>query len=156
MNQNLEEQTAQSLRSLLDSLPLGNIENSERLRDFLACLEFFLPVVLAEVYPHWKNESMDGLFPEVSRKIAAGEGEFVGMCFLMDDQSPVPYHVRARVSASSDEIEWMECKLGESGSGRGGMVRSPDQYSEKRIFTMLSRPEMIDWAFKAMFGDRVR
>jgi hypothetical protein len=156
MKQNIEERTAQSLRSVLDPLPPGNIEDSERLRNFLGDLEFFLPVVLSEVYLHWKHESLDGLLPEVSRKISTREGEFIGMCILMDDQSLVPYHVRLRVSPLRDVIEWMECKLGESGSGRGGMVRSPDQYSEKRIFTMLSRPEMIDWAFKAMFGDRVR
>ena len=89
----------------------------------LSGLEFFIPQVLAEIHPEWKHESLDGFYPVVARKTGEGEAEIFGLCILISDQTTTPFHLRLQSSPSSDEVSWLECRLGEA--GEHGMVRTP-------------------------------
>ena len=151
-----EEIVSRSLRSILDGLTQGAIiEDSENFRELLTGLEFFLPAVLGEVHGEWKDESLDGIFPTVARKTGPDEAEIIGLCILISDQTLTPIHVRLRVSASGEEIEWLECNVGERGEGKAGMVRTPyESMSGKQFVAVAERPSEIDWAYKVGFGQR--
>jgi hypothetical protein len=129
-----EARASGSLRILLADLPVGaSIGDSEQLRDFLGSLEFFLPAVLQEIHPEWKSESLDGFLIHSAQKTGDQEAEFIGHCILITDQTTTPFHLRTQIASSTDEVSWLELKLGEM--GRDGIVRRPYHYppSLKRV-----------------------
>jgi hypothetical protein len=152
-----EKAIAKSLRSCLADLAVGaSIENSKEFQQLLRGLEFFLPAVLSKVYYHWKYESMDGLYLAVARKTAPREAELIGLCILISDQTLTPIHVRIRASEFEDQIEWLECKVGESGEGKGRMVRLPYDSSKqgKLLVTLPDRLYTLDWAYQVSIDER--
>jgi hypothetical protein len=151
-----EEAVSRSLRLVLNGLTNGAaIEDSENFRNLLSGLEFFLPSVLGEVHQEWRNENMDRIFSAVARKTGPNEAEIIGLCILISDQTLTPIQVRIRVSATKDEIEWIECNVGESGEGRGGMLRTPyNAMSGRQLMAVAERVSVIDWAFRVGFGER--
>jgi hypothetical protein len=65
-----EQAVSRSFRVILADLPTGgNIPDSEQLRWVLSGLEWFLPEILAEVYPEWERRGLDGIHPALARKI---------------------------------------------------------------------------------------
>jgi hypothetical protein len=152
-----EQSISRSLRAILADLPDGaSIADSEQFREALSGLEFFLPhQVLNEIYPEWNYESLDGILPLGARKRGEGEAEIVGLCILISDQTLTPLHVRLQVAASTDEVSWLECRLGER--GKHGMVRTPYESSSavaKRLYALNGKPDLIDWVYKVEFGHR--
>jgi hypothetical protein len=145
-----------SLRLVLDGLAVGEaIADSEAFRNLLTGLEFFLPAVLGEVHGQWKYESLDGILPAVARKTGPGEAEIIGLCILISDQTLTPIHVRLQVSPLVDEIMWLECRVGERGDGKGGMLRTPyTAMSGKQPAVVAGRPNDIDWVYRVGFGQR--
>ena len=119
-------------------------------------LEFFLPQqVLSEIYPEWNHESLDGILPLVARKTGDGEADIFGLCIIISDQSLTPLHVRLQVAASTDEVSWLESRLGEQ--GKHGMVRTPYESSSavaKRLYALDGKADLIDWVYKVTFGHR--
>ena len=159
MGSRVEESISRSLRAVLADLPDGaSIGDSEQFRGVLSGLEFFLPhQVLREIYPEWDNESLDGIMPMLARKTGEGEAEILGLCILISDQTVTPLHVRLQVAASTDEVSWLECRLGER--GKHGMVRMPYDSSSvmaKRLYALDGRQDQIDWVYKVTFGHRRR
>ena len=154
-----EESISRSLRAILADLPNGAcIGDSEQFEEVLSGLEFFLPhQVLSEVYPEWGGESLDGILPLVARKTGDGEAEILGLCILISDQTLTPLHVRLQVAVYTDEVSWLECKLGER--GKHGMVRTPYESSSavaKRLYALDGKADQIDWVYKVTFGKRRR
>jgi hypothetical protein len=50
-----EQRLCRSLQAILADLPDGaTIPDSEQFREVLACLQYFIPVILAEVYREWR------------------------------------------------------------------------------------------------------
>ena len=154
-----EQSISRSLRAILDDLPIGaSVPDSVQFREVLSGLEFFLPhQVLSEIYPEWNQESLDGVLPLVARKAGEGEAEIFGFCIIMSDQTLTTLHVRLQVATSSDEVSWLECRLGER--GEHGMVRTP--YSNpsaltKRLHALQWKPDLMDWVYKVTFGHRRR
>jgi len=98
--------------------------------------------------------TIDGFQFAVARKTAPEEAEFFGLCILMTDQSWAPFHLRLRVSTQGDKIEWLECRLGESGTGNGGMLRTPygSVNETKLLYSMAHRLESIPWAYRITRG----
>lgn len=154
-----EETVGRLLRAILADLPDGaDIDDSEQFRAVLFGLESFLPhEVLMEIYPEWDRESLDGIMPMLARKTGEDEAEIFGLCILISDRTVTPLHVRLQAAASTDEVSWLECRLGERGNH--GMVRVP--YGSlgtivKRLHALDCRPDQIDWVYKATFGHRRR
>jgi hypothetical protein len=151
-----EEIISRSLREILADLPNGvSIGDSEQFREVLSGLEFFLPhQVLSEIYPEWNHESLDGILPLMARKTGDREAEIFGVCIIISDQTLTPLHVRLQVAASTDELSWLECRLGER--GKHGMVRTPYSSSAvaKRLHALDCKAHEIDWVYKATFGKR--
>lgn len=147
----LEQELARGLRAACDMIPIGeDISQSDGFRVVVSALECYLPAMLREVHLCWKHESLDGVFHEKAVKTAARRAEIAGHCIRISDQTLTPFHVQLGHALNVDEIEWLDCRLGEV---RGGvMVRIP--YSRRyRIRSVSDRLHSIEWKFHIGFGD---
>jgi hypothetical protein len=119
-------------------------------------LEFFLPAVLRKVYPELDRESLDGFSPLFARKTGEREAELFGFCILISDQTLTPIHLRLQLSSTSNEVSWLELRLGESGPD--GMVRLPYHPTVGTIHTWLhalnERAVTIAWVYEVTFGKK--
>ncbi len=155
----LEENISRALRLCLDGLPIAaSIAETAGFRDVLSALEYFIPAVLGEIHPEWlRDEGLDGVIPVLARKTAEHDAELFGLCILIADQTLAPFHLRMQISDDCDEVNWLECRLGERGSN--GMIRtpydSPDNFSKKLYsLALLDKADAIDWVYKVTFGER--
>lgn len=122
--------------------------------ELASALEWFLPEVLAQRYEHWEHEALDGVFPHIARRIGQRSIELAGMVLLIDDQRGAPFHGRMSHSPDRDEVEWMECRVGEPGEGRGGLSRVPLHSKAWALGAQRAceRPDEVDWVYTAEFG----
>lgn len=150
----VEEVLAQRLRAVLARAAVGKaLDQGDELREMLSALEWYLPCVLEEIHAYWKNESLDGVLCSKLTRTGPTSAELLGICILMNDQTIVPAHVRLRLSKTTDEIEWLECRLGERGNGAGGMIRHPYDQSIQRQLCVISRNiNAFDWACAVTYG----
>jgi hypothetical protein len=150
-----ERRIARALRALLERVePGGALPDTIQLLVVLSCLESFIPGLLAETYPHWTGESLDGFFLAKRKKLGDGKAELRGMSILISDQAVTPFHLRMRLSGVADEIDWMECRLGRRGDGAGGMNRVPWSQWDGRTHALLQDSfESIAWANAIAFGE---
>jgi hypothetical protein len=148
-----EQHLANELRLTLAGIPIGAaITGSESFRAVLTSLEYFIPEMLREVHADWQHESLDGVFPEMARKTGENEIEISGTCILISDQTMTPIHVLLRIAADDNEIEFLDCKLGETGPN--GMIRVP--YGSNRVgkIAVSGRLDKINWVYHVGFGER--
>src|SRR3569623_1783960 len=90
---------ARPLLAILNNLPTGaDIPDSEQFRDVLRCLEYYLPEVLGELHPEWRDKSWDGILPMVARKTGDREAEILGHCYLFPDLSLVQLFARLQIA----------------------------------------------------------
>ena len=152
MASKLEQALSSSLRAVLNPLLVGAIlTESKELGRVLAALEWWVPDLLAEVYPEWETECLDGILPQVARKTGDGELEMLGACIIMSDHSGAAIHLRLQLAAGTDEVSWLELRLGEAGDD--GMVRLRWD-SPKQMHALESRVSKINWMYNVTFGDR--
>ena len=150
-----EEIASRCLRAVLAPLSPGSeIEDSDTFSTFQSALARVIPSTLEEAYSWWRYESLDAFRFVVARKLGPEEAEFVGLCLLITDQTWTPLHLRLRIAPQSDNIEWLECKLGESGTGNGGMLRTPygSTSDTKLLYSVVDRLESISWAYTITRG----
>lgn len=146
-----EEIASRCLRAMLAPISAGSaIEDSDDFNTFQSALERVIPSSLEVEYPWWQYESLDGFRFAVARKLGPKEAEFIGLCLLITDQTWTPLHVRLRIASQNDHIEWLDCRVGESGTGNGGMVRTPYGASRetKLLYSVVNRLDSIPWAYK--------
>ena len=116
----------------------------------LSGLEFFLPEVLSEIHA---GESLDGIFPAVSRKTADREIEIVGLCVFIGDQTLTPLHLQMQIDATKDTVSRLEYWLGESTAE--GMLRIPYESNwAKKLSALSDRLDSIDWTYHVGYGER--
>jgi hypothetical protein len=152
-----EEIASRCLRASLPELrPEAFIPTSDHFREFLSALEWVISELLIENYSWWRREGLDGFELAIARKLAAEEVELIGLCLLVSSQHWTPLHLRLRIARHADEIEWLYCKLGEAGSGDGGMVRAPygSLRATKLLYSLEGRLESISWAYTVTRGSR--
>jgi hypothetical protein len=157
MTSRAEEIASRCLRAILANISTGStIEYSDDFRWFQSALERVIPSILEDEYEWWRWENLDGFSFAVARKTGPEEAEFIGLCILMSDQTWTPIHLRLRVASQSDNIEWLVCRLGESGTGNGGMLRTPDGTANetKLSYSIVNRLESIPWAYRVTRGAR--
>ena len=150
-----EQHASGFLRTVLAPLAHGaNIPESEGFRRVLGALESFIPEVLAQRYSEWKHESLDGIIPLVGRKTGDRAAEILGLCIIISDQTTTPIHLHLQVAAASNEISWLECKLGED--GKNGMLRVKWQQTAttKQLHALAGRADNIEWVHRVTFGKR--
>jgi len=155
MTPEAEKIASRSLRAVLASLSPGSlIEDSDDFDIFQSALERVIPATLEAAYPWWRHESLDGFRFAVARKLRPEAAEFIGLCLLITDQTWTPLHLRVRIALQSDNIEWLDCKLGESGSGSGGLMRTPygSSRENKLLYSVADRLESIPWAYTIAVG----
>ena len=89
-----EERISRSLRKALALLPEGaELPDSPEFSDVLLGLEYFIPPILAAIYPEWKHEGLDGFLPLVARKNGNLSAMIYGLCILIIDQTTTPINV---------------------------------------------------------------
>ena len=155
MTSKLEEIASRCLRASLAGLPLqASISTSDHFSKFQSALELLVPSLLVDKYPWWRRESLDAFEFAVARRLRREEAEFIGLCLLITDQAWTPFHLRLRISPRVDQIEALECKLGESGVGNGGMVRAPygSLRATKLLYSVERRLQSISWAYTITRG----
>lgn len=142
------------LGPILDGLRTNDpIPESESFRDVLVGLEFYIPRVLREVHPEWRDESLDGIFPAVAQKTADREIELIGFCILISDQTLTPFRLNMQLEESVDDVAWLECWLGENTDT--GMMRIPYSGNWSKMLVILQdRVDVVDWTYHVGFGDR--
>ena len=152
-----EKTLSRALRVILADLPEGAaIPESEQFQSVLSGLEWFIREVLAEIYPEWEErEALDGVYSHTATKTGMEEVEILGICIFLTDQTIAPIRLRLQIAHSSDEVSWLECRVGEK-AGQG-MVRLP--YSSmrslgRRLSRLEGRVHAVDWFYKATFGER--
>ena len=149
-----ESTICRRLRPILSALPLqAAIDSTDAFREALSSLEWFLPDVLQETHPEWRNESLDGICPSIARKTGDNEIEIIGVCILISDQTMTPLHVRLQLDPVEDAVSWLECRLGKSTPE--GMLRVPYTHEfEMKGLHVLNRLDSVDWAYHVGFGER--
>jgi len=151
-----EQVISRSLRMVLADLPGGaSIPGSDRFREVITGLQYFLPEVLGELHREWTFQGLDDVLPVVSLKTGEGEADMSGLCCFVSDQTLTPIHLKLQVAATEDEISWLECRLGERGPH--GMVRTPYHSlnaARKRLYPLEGRVETIEWVYSVAFGQR--
>jgi hypothetical protein len=150
-----EQSVSKYLRAALAPLAVGEAIADDIGGYRLSCFEAFLPQVLREIHPEWAEESLDGIYPIISRKTGSREAETIGHCILITDQTIVPFHLRVQFAADCDEICWLELRFGERANGN--MVRTPygDNWPSKHFLKSL--PDIvhsIDWFYAVTFGEK--
>jgi hypothetical protein len=175
-----EECLAKSVRTLLGRVTTGDkIEESDDFREFLCDLEWYIPEVLREIHSEWKTESLDAVFPLVTRKTGEREVVVFGQCILITDQTFTPIYVKLQIHSSEDKVTWLECKLGET-DPRGKLHtkfctpssiikkyrlphHSPNSKSRnkyylegmiKQLYSLEGKEDLIDWAYMVTFGEK--
>lgn len=155
MTSKAEEIACRCLRVMLSPISAGSaIEDSDDFSFFQSAMEYVIPSILEREYPWWRYESLDAFRFAVARKVGPDEAEFIGLCLLISDQAWTPVHLRLRIAPQGESIEWLACKLGESGTGNGGMVRTPYGSSRetKLFYSVVDRLESIAWAYTITVG----
>lgn len=155
MASGVEEKLAKQLRAALARAEIGEtLDSFEEFIKALTALDWLLPGILGEVHSHWKGRSFDGFLEHRSTKIGPASAEVFGMISLISDMTMVPIHVRLRVSQTVDEIEWLECRVGEVGGDSGGMIRHPiSKAYRKRKSSSPRSVDAIDWAYAVTYGE---
>ena len=126
----------------------SDISQAPGFADINAALEHYLPAVLCEVLNYWKDESLDGVFNELATVTAPRQVEIAGTCILISDQTLTPFHLQLHVASDVDEIEWLDCRLGEIRDG--AMLRAP--YSTgKGLRPIAHRLQSIEWRIPCRF-----
>jgi hypothetical protein len=151
-----EQRLCRSLQAILAELADGaTIPDSEQFREVLVCLQYFIPVILAEVHREWRFQGLDDVLPLLARKTAEGVVEILGLCCFVSDQTITPFHLRLKVALSDEEVLWLECRLGERGPQ--GMVRMPFDSlnaARKRLYPLMDKAGSMDWVYEVTFGHR--
>ena len=151
-----EQRLSRSLRVALADLPIGaSILDSEQYREALTAFQYFIPVVLGEIYREWTFQGLDDVVPVEARKTGEDEIELFGVCCIISDQTLTPLQIHLQVAGPDDEISWLECRLGEK--GQHGMVRKPYSFLRQmtqRLRNLVGKPQLIDWVYKVTFGHR--
>jgi hypothetical protein len=151
-----EKIASRCLRAILAPLSAGDaIEDSDDFSDFQSAMERVIPSILEGEYQWWRYESLDGFQFAIARKVGPEEAEFFGLCLLISDQTWTPLCLRLRIAPQSENIEWLVCRLGESGTGNGDMVRTPyGSYREttRLLRSVVDRLETIEWAYTITRG----
>jgi len=142
-----EQIVSSNLRVILGPLAQGDtINDSENFRIVLSGLEYFIPAVLGDKYHFWKGESLDGFYLTKASKTTENEAELIGMCILISDQTLTPFHIRLRVAAYKDEIEWLNCRLGER--REGVLLKIPYGSSKWGKYMYNLEVNSIDWVYE--------
>jgi hypothetical protein len=146
-----EQRISRALHSVLGRIIDGaDFLDTRELRRVGIGLEYFLPPVLAEIYPYWKGESLDGFYFSEARRIGPEQAELFGACVLISDQTVTPVHIRLWVARSEEKIDRMECRLGKRGTGKGDMERT--RWRHDPCIGLPSSKELVDWVYKITFG----
>jgi hypothetical protein len=144
-----EQVASRSLRELLVPLADGEpIPDSDDYQSLKSALHFLLPDLLAR--EHAFHDELDGSSFGLARKTGPREAELAGHCQLIDDQAWAPIYLRLRVAEDADELEYVDCRLGEPGSGHGGIERIPCDSPRltKHFYAFVDRVDTVPWVYR--------
>ena len=151
MTQKVEKSLSKLIGLIIKKLESGeDIYDSEELREVLGFLEYFISLELREKYDEWEYESLDGIYVGQITMTGKNQISIIGMCVLISDQSFIPIYINTKISDSSNEIEWMNCKLAEY--GENGIIKIP--YNSNRWNKQMYALDVnkINWHYSISYG----
>jgi CDI immunity proteins len=93
----IKEELCGAFRLMLKELAVGaSIPKSREFTEVLLRLEWSLPGIIREIHPEF-DESLDGIVPYKSVKIAEDAIDIYGLCWLIGDQTLTPLHVSSKL-----------------------------------------------------------
>jgi hypothetical protein len=147
----LEPAVAAEVKALLAATPTGSDITIPTGAEIGALLEYFLPRLLAQKYPRWSGESLDGISALRATKTAANALLIVGTAILISDQTLTPFLVEIEVAASGESIKAYRVCVGEPGNGALGVSGPPcnskqaARYRDHLLARLLSVE--VSWVF---------
>lgn len=118
----------------------------------MSAFNYFIPEVLAELYPEWTSDALDDVIPLVAERTGEWEAVFFGMSWLIRDQSIVPTYIQLQIDPVLDRVNWLECRIGERGPQ--GMLRRPGNSFNRRFYRLQDQENQIDWAYHVTYGEK--
>lgn len=149
----LESKLVGFCRDAMTDVAIGSPVEIPPSADLFYALELYIPGLLRERYPEWKDESLDGFFPAEARRTDATSLRIAGICILITDQRVTPFLVE--LSISDETVERASIRLGEPGAGPLG-ISGPTCGStgaERLLNGLLLRIDSVKWSFRL---DRAR
>jgi hypothetical protein len=154
----VEQTLVRAISAMLDRTPPGGAidPDDDDLRAALPALENFVAANLREVYESWRREDLDGFLIASARSADPQVIELAGLAVLLSDQTLTPFHLRLGITPMPGEVTWFEIRLGERGSGVGGIrrVRPASVNVAKWLHHLAADPSPLDkrWACAIAFG----
>jgi hypothetical protein len=145
----LETKVALELSGLLEPVLVGQALNVEPSSDLLYLLELYVPQMLSDSFPEWKQESLDGFFLASARKVSSNAAELVGLCILMSDQTVTPILMHLALAESHNSLASFQVFLGEPGGGHLRVSGPPcnSQRAHKLLDNLFARLDVICWSY---------
>lgn len=144
----MQVRIARLVRSIIEPVCVGHeIYASEELRDVLTELEYVASEQLRIKYPAWKYEGLDGVFLARATRSGPESVDLWGFCILISSQTVAPIHFQISLSPGLDEIERLECNVGEA-ENEGRIKSSPfPRNIDKSLHALSDRIKAITWAY---------
>ena len=137
---------------------LEKCENDDQLIDsqLLPKVCSYLEVIISELfrqkYKEWKFESLDGIFPSKAFRIDKCRISISGMCILISDQCLIPLLVRLKISELHNQIDSIECKIGEK--SENGIIKIPYSSNKWRKKLETLDVDQINWCYKVSYDKK--
>ena len=143
---------ASAISAALDGLSVGSEVPLSADSDICACLERFIPEVLARTYVEWSGESLDGVFVARATKVGLRRLRVLGTGILINDQAATPLQVELQASPTEEVIEEYLIQVGEPGEGSLGISGPPcnSGAATRLLHRLAGREELgrIDWVYE--------
>jgi hypothetical protein len=113
-----ERLVAKELRPLLRDVDVGATFAIPPDSAFARLHERLIQGRLAARFPEWRDQSIDGVWPEHARKTGPTSASLCGVCVLLDDQTLTPFAAEWTIAGSHDAVTAWRLRVGEPGGGR--------------------------------------
>ena len=139
---------ARSLRQIVRDLAIGEkLEDSHERSAALSALERFIPEVLAEKYPEWNSDSIDGVIHRSASKTQPLGIEMAAQCIRISDQVSLPMRLHLQIHPEIDMVIHLECALGIRGTD--GNLTS--KLHNKHLNQLDGHGDPPDWFYTAHY-----
>jgi hypothetical protein len=139
---------AEELAACMNGVAVGSPLPIDSSSELSATLEYLVPQLLAQSYPEWRGESLDGFYFSSAARSEEDSALLTGLCILMSDQTLTPFTFNLGLSDEA-KLERVRIRLGEPGGGQLGISLwkwgSTDVL--KNVWALNARLETIDWVY---------
>lgn len=152
-----EVRLAEAVVLELQDRPVGAEVKPAPDSDICACLELFVPEVLARTHPEWAGESFDGIFVVQGTNVDNRRLRLLGTAILISDQRVTPFLVEIEPSPAGDAVDAFRIRIGETGEGPLQISGPPcnSGAATRLLHRLPGREELgrVNWVYYATSDD---